>query len=81
MQFMKAAKTLASLHICTGSLEPSYLDNVITLPKSGASNSRAIYVSMFGRLQQLVENLSKFGRKTDLYRKNKNCLHLRFSQL
>ena len=35
VQFMRAVKALASLHICTGSPEPSSLDNVITLQKSG----------------------------------------------
>ena len=42
----------------------------------------------FGRLRHLVENLSnnveilvEIWSKCDLYRKNKNCLHLRFSHL
>ena len=36
---MRAAKTLASLHICTGSPEPSSLDNVKTVPKFRADNN------------------------------------------
>ena len=57
MQFMKAAKTLASLHICTGSPEPSYLDNVITLPKSRASNLRVIHVSIFEPRHEISNNV------------------------
>ena len=33
---MRVAKALVGLHICTGSPEPSSLDNVITVPKSRA---------------------------------------------
>ena len=41
-------------------------------------------ITTFGRLRQLVENSSnlvEIWSKTDLYRKNKICLHLRFSHL
>ena len=41
-------------------------------------------ITTLGRLRQLVENSSNYVEiwsKTDLYRKNKNCLHLRFSHL
>ena len=48
VQFMRAAKNLTNLHICKGSPEPSSLDNVITLPKSGASNVRAIHANSEG---------------------------------
>ena len=48
VQVMRAAKNLTNLHICIGSPEPSSLVNVITLPKSRASNLRAIYASSEG---------------------------------
>ena len=45
MQFMRATKALASLHICTCFLEPSSFDNAITAPKSRAGELCAIYAS------------------------------------
>ena len=51
VQFMRAAKTLASLHICLGSPEPSSLDNVTTLPISRVSNVRAIHASIEGSVE------------------------------
>ena len=42
---MRAANALASLHICTGSIEPSLLDNTITVPKSLAGDFCDIYAS------------------------------------
>ena len=70
VQFMRAAKNLASLHICIGSPEPSSLDNVITLPKSRASNLRAIYANSEGSLESayLRRLASAFGtRQYDKY--------------
>ena len=48
---MRAVKALASLHICTGSPEPSSLDNVITLQNLGAGNLRDIYASSEGSVE------------------------------
>ena len=48
VQVMSSAKNLTNLHICIGSPEPSSLDNVITLPKSRASNVRAIHANSEG---------------------------------
>ena len=45
VQFMRAAKAMTSLHICTCSLEPSSLDNAITAPKSRTDDLCAIYAS------------------------------------
>ena len=47
-KIMRAAKSLVSLYICTGSSEHSSLDNVITAPKSRTCNLCAIYASSEG---------------------------------
>ena len=47
-KIMRAAKSLASLYICTGSPEHSSLDNVITAPKSRTGNLCVIYASSEG---------------------------------
>ena len=51
VSFMREVKALSSLHICTGSHEPSALDNVTTLPKSRARNMRVIYARSEGSVE------------------------------
>ena len=51
VQFLRAAKTLSSMHICTGWPEPSSAENVIKVPKSRTGNLCVIYASSNGSVE------------------------------
>ena len=48
---LREQRRLASMHICTGSPEPSSVENVITVPKSRTGNLCVIYASSDGSVE------------------------------